>query len=177
MSYHFGKQLTRQTKVREWIFDLGPRLRVAGVMGSPGGGKKIWELFNIYKIESFWNWILRDVFFVFWFEPYLIYLNIFFQEASSIEKFGHLVFCHPSPEEIDEFIDCNIQLLCGIMSSRSMVTKSESNDLFRRLVALDGVDVAADDALVLKLILSICSSIDSFCRVEHKFKGELLTYF
>ena len=40
MSYHFGKQLTKQTKVREWIFDLGPRLRVAGVMGSPGGGKK-----------------------------------------------------------------------------------------------------------------------------------------
>ena len=35
----------------ESIFDLEPRLTVAGVVGGPGGGIFL-EFFNIYKIKS-----------------------------------------------------------------------------------------------------------------------------
>ena len=66
MSYHFGKHLMRQTKWCKKIFDLGPISRVGGVKeGDLEGVIFFWELCNIYKIESLWNKILRDVCFCF----------------------------------------------------------------------------------------------------------------
>ena len=48
---------------------------------------------------------------------------------------------------------------------------SVNDDVFRRLVVLEDVDGVDDDALLMKLVLSICSSLDAFCFVEHHFKG------
>jgi len=64
--------------------------------------------------------------------------------------------------------------VCGILSTASVVrTLTTDDDAFRRLVALDDVDVNVvdDDALLMKLVLSICSSLDAFVCVQHQLKG------
>ena len=47
MSYHFGKNLTRQTECCKWIFDLGVRCGVAGVERGGVGGGNFFENFAI----------------------------------------------------------------------------------------------------------------------------------